>query len=573
VLTSAAVNAGEIRRELEREERLRRERVEMEYWNRKGEERRKEMEKAMAERRRLREEAAMNRKKEEGGKLKKEQVKSVKLQKEMVVKKETDKGKGKAKDSGSEKEESFVEQDKAAAAVENENEKGEEGEVDKPEENQENTIDSPESGLGSDSDSQLKDAEEITESKGTPIQDVQPQPEAPPVPPPKVNQEPTSSSTIVHPLSPRTQPLQAPDPGPSLNYTLALESTEKQIYQTMYHRISRILHLFQLQQTPNLILGSFGTGVFKNHIDVIATIFADLLIKPDGRFKDVFQTVVFAILGKETVRVFTQIFRKFDKRAQKERSRKTCVFEDSFDESESDGDVKEGDEERTMRMMRWEASRRRKYTLMDEAAYAASFDPAHIDAASHPLSLDAAQDSVFSYPTSSAAAGAASYAPSFDAAQAYSASPSLYAASDPPSSDATRASAIFHPTFSTDAAIQANPTYVDYDGTPEDAKMILTRSDEQVDLVAEATANAPINPNVMVIEDGKDIEMTETDPVNPNAVVVEDGKDIEMTETDPINPNAVVVEDGKNIEITETESLLKKLFRRIRRPRANLSPS
>jgi hypothetical protein len=403
VLTSAAVNAGEIRRELEREEKLRRERMELEYWKRRGEERRK----AIAERLRV---ASMNRKKrEERGMLKREQV----------------------------------------------------------------------------------------------------------------IQEPTSS-TIVHPLSPPTQPSQAPDPGPNLNYTLALESTEMQINRTMHCRISRILHLFQLQQTPNLILGSFGTGVFKNHIDVIATIFADLLIKPDGRFKDVFSLVVFAILGKETVRVFTQVFGKFDKQAQ-----------------------------RAMRMMRWEASRRRKYTLMEEAAYAASFDPAQIDAASHPLSLDAAQDSVFSYPTSSAAAGAASYAPSFDAAQAYSASPSLYAASDPPSSDATRASAIFHPTFSTDAAIQANPTYVDYDGTPEDAKMILTRSDEQVDLVVEAT-NAPINPNVMVVEDGKDIE---------------------MTETDPINPNAVVVEDGKNIEITETESLLKKLFRRIRRPRANLSPS
>ena len=496
----------------------------MENWKRKGEERKKEMEKAMAERRRLREKAAMDRKKkEEGAKLKKEQASSVKLQKEMVVKKETDKEKGKTKDSASEKEEPpansvklqkemvvkketdeekgkakisasekeepLVEQDKpeTAAAVENENEKGEEVGEDKPEENQEHTIDSPESGLGSDSDSQLKDAEDITESEGTPIQDDQPKPEAPPVPP-KVDQEPTSSSAIVHPLSPPTQPSQAPDPDPILTYTLALRRTEMQIYQTMYSRISRILHLFQLQQTPHLILGSFGTGVFKNHIDDIATIFAELLIKSDGRFKDVFQTVVFAILGKETVRVFTQIFRKYDRRAQKERSCKACVFEDWF-ENESDGDVREGDEERMMRMMRWEAKRKLRYSSMD--AYAGSFDPAQIDAASHPLSLDANQAS-----TSSGATGSAFYAPSFDAAASPKAAQAIVA-SCPPSFDA-QASAIPHSTFSTDAAIQANPTYV---GIPEDA-MILTRGDEQVNLV---TANAP---NAMVTEN--DIEMTET---------------------------------------------------------------
>ena len=40
----------------------------------------------------------------------------------------------------------------------------------------------------------------------------------------------------------------------------------------------------------------------QNHIDVTATIFADLLVEPNGRFKDVLQTVVFAILGKETVK-------------------------------------------------------------------------------------------------------------------------------------------------------------------------------------------------------------------------------------------------------------------------------
>ena len=232
VLTSAAVNAGEIRRGLEMEERLRKERVEMEerkkrgtevdYWKKKGEERRKEIAK---ERQRLRE--------------------------EMAKKNEAD-TKGKVKDS---------------------------------------------------------------------------------------NQEPTSSSTIVHPLSHPTQPSQALDSDPNLTYAFALENAEIQIQQTMYARISRILHLFQLHQTPHLILGPFGTGVLENKVDLIATIFADLLIKPGGRFKDVFQTVVFAILEKETAREFTEVFRTVDKRAQSERAGKTCVFEGWYG---SDEDVKKG---------------------------------------------------------------------------------------------------------------------------------------------------------------------------------------------------------------------------------------
>ena len=336
VLSSAAVNAGEIRRGLEMEERLRKEsaemvrvgmeRVEIEFWKKKGEERRKEM----AERK-----AAKKKKEEETAKLKEEQAN---LQKEMLKTKGMDKGKTKDSD----KDEPFVGQEKAVAGVENENEKGEEVEV-------ENPTDSPDSRLGCGSDSQLKGAEEFRE---TLIQDDQPQPEALP----EVNQKPTSSSTIVHPLLPPTQPLQVPD----LKYALALENAKFQIQQIMYARISRILHLFQLHQTPYLILGSFGTGVFENRIDLIASIFADLLIKPGGRFKDVFKTVVFAILGKETLKVFSEVFYRANKQLKAQRER-ICVFRDS---SEDDGDVKEGDEEKAMRMMKWNGRRRRRNPLM-----------------------------------------------------------------------------------------------------------------------------------------------------------------------------------------------------------------
>jgi hypothetical protein len=274
VLTSAAVNADDIRHGLEKE-KLKIEREEMEQRKRKAEERRKQNERAMAERQRLSEEAK-NKKEEEIARLKKLMKNFVK---EKGKRKETDKGK--AKGSGGENED------------------------DQP---------------------QTKD-------------------------PPEVNQNPTFSSTIAHLLSPPTQPSQAPDPDPNSTYALALQNTEIQIEKTMYARISRILHLFQLHQTPHLILGSFGTGVSKNRIDLIATIFADLLIKPGGRFKDVFQTVVFAILGKETVRVFSEVFLRADKRAQREGTGKTRVFVDSFG-SGGDEDVKEGDEEKRKRMKR-----------------------------------------------------------------------------------------------------------------------------------------------------------------------------------------------------------------------------
>jgi hypothetical protein len=613
VLTSAAVNAGEIRRGLEREERLRIERVEMEYWKRKGEERRKQNERIFAERqKRMREEAKKKKEKEELAKLKKEQAKS---KKEKVKEKETDKGKakecggekeepidkqekavaeveneneneenekgeqvevekqGKAEGSGGEREEPFDKQESAVAEVENENEDSEEVEIGEPEENQENTIDSPDNALENGSDSQLKGAEENTESNGTLIQDDQPQPEAPP----EVNQEPISS--VVHPLSPPTQPSQVPVPGPNLTYAHSLRKAEIQIEQTMYDRISRILHLFQLHQTPHLILGSFGTGVFRNRTDLIANIFVDLLIKPGARFKDVFKTVVFAILGKETVRVFSGIFLRANKRAQRERTGKTHVFVDSFG-SEGDGDVREGDEEKTIRMMKWRARRRELEEMRnpfmnvnsDEAPITTSFDLAQLDAAFPPLSFGIAQDSAFSNPTSSTAvfdvdqadaaassnafqAGAAAYATSsnaFRTSTAAFAAPSNFAqaslASYPPffdtipSFEATETSEIPYPTSFTaasqpvDSSLQSNPTAVDYNGIPEDPEMILSRDDELVDFVAEATPNAPITPKDMVVDDGKNIETMETNslPTHSHEALcsksnkLEDDGDIEM---------------------------------------------
>ncbi|KAF8800263.1 hypothetical protein BYT27DRAFT_6840668 [Phlegmacium glaucopus] len=369
VLTSAAVNAGEIRRGLEKEERLRREREELEIWRRRGEERRRQREKAiiekekiMAEKERLRKEKEISKReqeklkeKAEAGKLKKEKAGSTKLWKGTAKSgdgngtKETEKVKETY--SGSEKEETSSEDQK---------ERDREIEKEKEEENEKAENENEEENEENENDGEIKTAEENTESKGASIQDVQPQSETTP----EVSKEPTSSTTILHPLS-QTQPSQAPKPDPEISYIRRLYNAESQIQHTMYTRISRILHLFQLHQTPYLILGSFGTDVFQNNTDLVATIFAELLVKPSGRFKNVFKTVVFAILGKETVRVFGNVFMRVEKRAKRMRGETggSCVL---LDGDVSDMDVREGAAERMMRMMRWQARR----TALAEAAQA-----------------------------------------------------------------------------------------------------------------------------------------------------------------------------------------------------------
>ena len=297
VLTSAAVNAGDIRRGLEKEERLRLERLEMEYWKRKaeeserlqmeywkrkGEENRKRIEKAMAERQKLRDEAMKRKAKEEIPTLEKEQAKNqAKLKKGIINEKETDKGK--TKDSGGEREEPIDEQEKVVAEVEEiaklknlvkgmgkrketdvgkakesvsekeepfveqiEDEKEEVEE--KLEENQENTSDNP--ALGCSSDSQQNGTEENTELVAPSEVNQEPLKDAEIQVPLKVTEEPTSSIVVAHPLSPPTQPLQAPVPDPKLPFFLALKNAEIQIQQTMYDR-SHFPNPPPLPATPN----------------------------------------------------------------------------------------------------------------------------------------------------------------------------------------------------------------------------------------------------------------------------------------------------------------------------------
>jgi uncharacterized protein (TIGR02452 family) len=80
---------------------------------------------------------------------------------------------------------------------------------------------------------------------------------------------------------------------------------ESQIERVMRERMTRILSLFEKQGATHLVLGSFGTGVFKNNVEMVASVWKDLLL--GTRFKHSFRRVVFAVLGAETFQKFKEI--------------------------------------------------------------------------------------------------------------------------------------------------------------------------------------------------------------------------------------------------------------------------
>jgi len=94
----------------------------------------------------------------------------------------------------------------------------------------------------------------------------------------------------------------------SRNNIPAGQSTEECITSVMKERMARILYLFEKMGVRNLVLGSFGTGVFRNDVDVIARIWADLLSGPSARFGKSFDRVMFAITGRKTFVEFEESF-------------------------------------------------------------------------------------------------------------------------------------------------------------------------------------------------------------------------------------------------------------------------
>jgi len=93
---------------------------------------------------------------------------------------------------------------------------------------------------------------------------------------------------------------------------------ESKIERVMKERMGRILFLFESQGVKNLVLGSFGTGVFQNSVGVVAQIWADLLLIDGARFQNSFDNVVFAVLGKDSFETFKLVFGPYNLRSSDE---------------------------------------------------------------------------------------------------------------------------------------------------------------------------------------------------------------------------------------------------------------
>lgn len=76
----------------------------------------------------------------------------------------------------------------------------------------------------------------------------------------------------------------------------------------MTERMGRILALFENRGDRWLVLGSYGTGVFRNSVETVAQIWKDLLLRDDSRFFGVFERVDFAIIGHDTFERFRTVF-------------------------------------------------------------------------------------------------------------------------------------------------------------------------------------------------------------------------------------------------------------------------
>jgi uncharacterized protein (TIGR02452 family) len=94
----------------------------------------------------------------------------------------------------------------------------------------------------------------------------------------------------------------------TVNAKLMSKGTEGRIKKVMMERMGRILFLFEKEGVRNIVLGSFGTGVFQNNVEAVAQLWADLLTVPGARFSRSFERVVFAILGKKTFADFKDAF-------------------------------------------------------------------------------------------------------------------------------------------------------------------------------------------------------------------------------------------------------------------------
>ncbi len=87
-----------------------------------------------------------------------------------------------------------------------------------------------------------------------------------------------------------------------------ISGLEVEIEKEMNERMGRILYVFEQNNVRNLVLGTFGTGVFRNKIALVARLWAHLLVVPGARFEYSFDRIIFAITGEETFAEFQGAF-------------------------------------------------------------------------------------------------------------------------------------------------------------------------------------------------------------------------------------------------------------------------
>ena len=76
----------------------------------------------------------------------------------------------------------------------------------------------------------------------------------------------------------------------------------------MQERMGRVLCLFEKQDVRNVVLGSFGTGVFRNRVELVVQVWKELLVGENVRFRFSFDRVEFSVLGNPTFLTFKEIF-------------------------------------------------------------------------------------------------------------------------------------------------------------------------------------------------------------------------------------------------------------------------
>jgi uncharacterized protein (TIGR02452 family) len=88
----------------------------------------------------------------------------------------------------------------------------------------------------------------------------------------------------------------------------AHKSDEAELDKAMGERMARVLCLFEKQGVRNVVLGSFGTGVFRNRVELVAQVWKDLLVGENARFRYSFDRVEFSVLGNSTYMTFKENF-------------------------------------------------------------------------------------------------------------------------------------------------------------------------------------------------------------------------------------------------------------------------